>query len=427
MTDQRPVLIAGGGIGGLTTAIALGRKDIDSQVLERSAFDNEAGAGIQLGPNATRILGPLGVLDVLMPKTFRPEAVWLFDGLSGKKLATVPLGDTAERRYGAPYLTAHRADLHEALRTVAANATRVTLTPNFTVAGFEDSDGIGVASLDLVAANARHVTLTPNFTVASIEDGGGITVASLDGPSVQGSALVGADGIWSTVRKWIAPEASLSFTGATAFRSLLPLGSLTSPFSEPIVGLWLGPRTHLVHYPVRSGEALNVVAVTETGRKEEGWNRSAETETVRANFTRWCETAQGLLEFAPSWRAWSLFSLSALPQWHRGPITLLGDAAHPVLPYLAQGAALAIEDAATLADHLDAARGSPGAAFQAYERVRGVRADRVRRTSQRLGRAYHMGDAGLGGMARIARNAILGLRGADATLRGFDWLYGDGR
>ena len=395
MTDQRPVLIAGGGIGGLTTAIALGRKDIDSQVLEGSAFDNEAGAGIQLGPNATRILGPLGVLDVLMPKTFRPEAVWLFDGLSGKKLATVPLGDTAERRYGAPYLTAHRADLHEALRAAAANA--------------------------------RHVTLTPNFTVASIEDGGGITVASLDGPSVQGSALVGADGIWSTVRKWIAPEASLSFTGATAFRSLLPLGSLTSPFSEPIVGLWLGPRTHLVHYPVRSGEALNVVAVTETGRKEEGWNRSAETETVRANFTRWCETAQGLLEFAPSWRAWSLFSLSALPQWHRGPITLLGDAAHPVLPYLAQGAALAIEDAATLADHLDAARGSPGAAFQAYERVRGVRADRVRRTSQRLGRAYHMGDAGLGGMARIARNAILGLRGADATLRGFDWLYGDGR
>ena len=395
MTDQRPVLIAGGGIGGLTTAIALGRKDIDSQVLERSAFDNEAGAGIQLGPNATRILGPLGVLDVLMPKTFRPEAVWLFDGLSGKKLATVPLGDTAERRYGAPYLTAHRADLHEALRAAAANA--------------------------------RHVTLTPNFTVASIEDGGGITVASLDGPSVQGSALVGADGIWSTVRKWIAPEASLSFTGATAFRSLLPLGSLTSPFSEPIVGLWLGPRTHLVHYPVRSGEALNVVAVTETGRKEEGWNRSAETETVRANFTRWCETAQGLLEFAPSWRAWSLFSLSALPQWHRGPITLLGDAAHPVLPYLAQGAALAIEDAATLADHLDAARGSPGAAFQAYERVRGVRADRVRRTSQRLGRAYHIGDAGLGGMARIARNAILGLRGADATLRGFDWLYGDGR
>ena len=395
MTDQRPVLIAGGGIGGLTTAIALGRKDIDSQVLERSAFDNEAGAGIQLGPNATRILGPLGVLDVLMPKTFRPEAVWLFDGLSGKKLATVPLGDTAERRHGAPYLTAHRADLHEALQAAAANA--------------------------------RHVTLTPNFTVASIEDGGGITVASLDGPSVQGSALVGADGIWSTVRKWIAPEASLSFTGATAFRSLLPLGSLTSPFSEPIVGLWLGPRTHLVHYPVRSGEALNVVAVTETGRKEEGWNRSAETETVRANFTRWCETAQGLLEFAPSWRAWSLFSLSALPQWHRGPITLLGDAAHPVLPYLAQGAALAIEDATTLADHLDAARGSPGAAFQAYERVRGVRADRVRRTSQRLGRAYHMGDAGLGGMARIARNAILGLRGADATLRGFDWLYGDRR
>ncbi|GFO82506.1 MAG: salicylate hydroxylase [Methyloceanibacter sp.] len=400
MTDQRPVLIAGGGIGGLTAAIAFGREAIESHVLERSAFDNEAGAGIQLGPNATRILGPLGVLDALMPKTFRPEAVRLFDGVSGKTLATMPLGDKAERRYGAPYLTAHRADLHEALRSVAASA--------------------------------GHVTLTPNFTVADIEDGDGITVASLDGTRVEGSALVGADGIWSTVRKWIAPQAGLAFTGATAFRSLLPLHRLPPPFSEPIVGLWLGPRTHLVHYPVRGGEALNVVAVTETGRKEDGWNRSAETGTVRANFTRWCEAAQGLLEFAPSWRAWSLFSLSALPQWHRGSVTLLGDAAHPVLPYLAQGAALAIEDAAKLAGLWGGARERPAHVFYAFETVRRARAERVRRTSQRLGRAYHMGGAGLdsmtlGSMARFARNAILGLRGEDATLRGFDWLYGEGR
>lgn len=407
MTDQRPVLIAGGGIGGLTTAIALGREAIESHVLERSAFDNEAGAGIQLGPNATRILGPLGVLDALMPKTVRPEAVRLFDGVSGKRLATVPLGDTAERRYGAPYLTAHRADLHEALRTVAANA--------------------------------RHVTLTPNFAVAGIEDGDGIRVAGFDGSSVEGSALVGADGIWSTVRKWVAPEASLAFTGATAFRSLLPLDGLPPPFSEPIVGLWLGPRAHLVHYPVRGGEALNVVAVTESGGKEEGWNRPVETETVRASFIRWCGTAQGLLEFAGSWRAWSLFSLSTLPQWHRGSVTLLGDAAHPVLPYLAQGAALAIEDAAKLSGLWGGTRDRPPHVFAAFETVRRTRAERVRRTSQRLGRAYHIGDGGvtlggmslgglgLGGAARFARNAVLGLRSADATLRGFDWLYGEGR
>lgn len=395
MTGQRPVLIAGGGIGGLATAIALGRAGIESQVLERSAFDNESGAGIQLGPNATRILGPLGVLDALAPKTFRPEAVWLFDGLSGKRLATVPLGDTAERRYGAPYVTAHRADLHEALRTVAAAKDRVTLTPDFTVAGLE-------------------------------AEGDGVSVANLDGTVVNGSALVGADGIWSTVREWIAPDAKLAFTGATAFRTLLPFGAVPPPFSEPIVGLWLGPRTHLVHYPVRGGEALNVVAVTETGRKEKGWNRSADKETVRADFTRWCGTAHGLLDLAQSWRAWSLFSLSPLPQWHRGRVTLLGDAAHPVLPYLAQGAALAIEDAAKLADLWSAARQQPTLAFEAYEAVRRVRARRVQRTSRRLGRAYHMGDAVLGNMARIARNTILSLRGEDATLRGFDWLYGGG-
>lgn len=395
MTHPLPVLIAGGGIGGLATAIALDREDVQTQVLERSAFDNEAGAGIQLGPNATRILQPLGVLDELLPKTFRPKAVWLFDGVSGRKLATVPLGETAERRYGAPYVTAHRADLHGALRTVAANAS--------------------------------HVTLTPDFTVAGIEDGGGVRVAGLDGSRLRGSALVGADGIWSTVREWVAPEARLSFTGATAFRSLLPLGALPSPFSAPVVGLWLGPRTHLVHYPVRGGEALNVVAVTESGRNEEGWNRSAETETVLANFSRWCAPARDLLERAQNWRAWSLFQLSQLPHWHRDAVVLLGDAAHPILPYLAQGAALAIEDAAALADLVGAARDRPERAFRAYEATRRARADRVRRTSRRLGRAYHIGDEILGDMARIARNAILGLRGEDATLRGFDWLYGEDR
>ena len=389
MAKHLPVLIAGGGIGGLSTAIALGRAGLETAVLERSAFAEESGAGIQLGPNATRILRALGVLDLLMPQAFRPEAIWVFDGLSGRKLATVPLGDRAEQRYGAPYLTFHRADLHAGLRAAAEAQSSVSLSSGFNVAKMEEGE-------------------TEEITVTDSEEN-----------ALKGSALIGADGLWSTARKWIAPDAKLSFTGATAFRTLLPLSEVPAPFTAPIVGLWLGPRAHLVHYPVRAGDALNVVAVTETGQRGEGWNQEADRSALLGPFTRWCSDSKSLLERAGTWRAWSLFSLRALPHWSRGAVTLLGDAVHPVLPYLAQGAGLAIEDAATLANCLRSSRDNPAAAFEAFEAVRRPRARRLQQTAQRFGRAYHMR-----GPFRIVRNAVLGLRSTDEALRRFDWLYG---
>lgn len=387
MVQDLPVLIAGGGIGGLSTAIALGRAGIDAKVLERSTFAEDSGAGIQLGPNATRILRGLGVLDVLLPQAFRPEAVWLFDGLSGRRLATVPLGDHAEHRYGAPYLTLHRADLHAGLRA-AAEAT-------------------------------APVSLTSGFDVSGIQAGEGITIANLDGAKLEGSSLIGADGLWSTVRKWVAPDAALSYARATAFRALLPREGLPAPFSAPVIGLWLGPKAHLVHYPVCAGGALNVVAVTAGGKEAQGWNQTADPSSLLSGFTRWCKESKSLLERAEGWRAWSLFSLPALPQWSRGAVTLLGDAAHPVLPYLAQGAALAIEDAATLARCFAAGRNEPAAAFRTYESARRPRATRLQNTARRFGRIYH-----LRGPARLARNTALRLRSETAALRQFDWLYG---
>jgi 3-hydroxybenzoate 6-monooxygenase len=387
MAQDLPVLIAGAGIGGLSTAIALGRAGINATVLERSTFAEESGAGIQLGPNATRILRSLGVLDVLLPQTFRPEAVWLFDGLSGRRLATVPLGDHAEQRYGAPYLTLHRADLHAGLRTAAEAASAVSLSSGFDVSGIEARDGI--------------------------------TIANLDGTTIEGSSLIGADGLWSTVRKWVAPEAALSYAGATAFRTLLPRKGLPAPFSAPVIGLWLSPKAHLVHYPVHAGGALNVVAVTAGGRKAQGWNQTADPSSLLSGFTRWCKESKSLLERAEGWRAWSLFSLPALPRWSRGAVTLVGDAAHPVLPYLAQGAAFAIEDAAMLAKYFAAGRNDPATAFRTYENARRPRATRLQNTARRLGRIYH-----LRGPARLARNTALGLRSETATLRQFDWLYG---
>lgn len=388
MATQRPVLIAGGGIGGLSTAIALARAGFDTNVLERSTFTEESGAGIQLGPNATRILAEFGALDAIAPCAFKPEAIKLFDGLSGKVLASVPLGGRVETRYGAPYLTVHRVDLHGGLHAVAENLAPVTLTPGF----------------DLERVEA---------------DGDGVTAVCANGVTIEGKCLIGADGLWSSVRKSIAPDAALSFAGATAFRTLLPREALSAPFDGPNVGLWLGPHAHMVHYPVRGGDVLNVVAVIVGGREAYGWNQSADLGALRVGFTRWCEESKSLLERGESWRAWSLFSLPPLRQWSDGLVALLGDAAHPVLPYLAQGAGLAIEDAWCLAHCLATDRKQPAIAFGAYETTRRARGARLQRSARRMGWIYH-GQ----GPVRLVRNFVLRRSKPNSLLRQFDWLYG---
>lgn len=387
-TPESQFLIAGGGIGGLTLAIALSRQDLSVTVLERSDFQEESGAGIQLGPNATRLLERLGLLEAIEQVAFRPSAIVIFDGLSGKRLAEIPLGTYAEARYGAPYLTLHRADLHAALHATAKAASRVTLRGGFDLTGVEELDA---SVLDAIAA---------------------------DGRIAEAPALVGADGIWSEVRKLIAPDARLLFTGATAWRTLLPRGELTDPFDAPAVSIWLGPDTHLVHYPVRGGKELNVVAVTEGGCDTRGWNQAGDAAALKSAFVGWCQEAKSLLERAPDWRCWSLYRLTGLPSWTNGRITLLGDAAHPILPYLAQGAALAIEDAVALAKSLAESGGDALRGFPLYEAMRKERAARVAERSQRNGKHYHMA-----GAMRLARNFVLRSRRGERLLIGFDWLY----
>lgn len=382
------VLIAGGGIGGLAASIALARRGIETEVLERSRFTEETGAGIQLGPNATRALAALGVLDVIEPHAFRPEAILIYDGISGRRLSSVPLGKHAEQRYGNPYLTLHRADLHAGLRAVAQSLAPAVLRPGF----------------ELTAVDAQ---------------GGDVVARAVDGGESKGASLIGADGLWSKVRSLIMPKANLRFAGATAWRARLPRGSLPSPFDAPVVGLWLGPGSHLVHYPVRGGEELNIVAVTEGGAERQGWNQTGAVETLLASFTRWTKDSKSLLERAASWRSWSLYRLPPLRRFGADHIALLGDAAHPVLPYLAQGAALAIEDAVTLAACIDASPGDPPFAFRRYEDLRRPRVARVQRLSRRLGWLYHVR-----GPLRPVRNFVLERRSEGTALRRFDWLYG---
>jgi salicylate hydroxylase len=391
MTESRPqsrTLIVGGGIGGLATALALARSGMSVIVLERSVFADETGAGIQLGPNATRALAEIGVLDEIRAAAFTPDNLRLFDGLSGNNLASVPLGRIAEERYGAPYLTLHRADLHASL-LAACQADGAIELKN----GFEVTEAETLAE-PVIARGA-------------------------DGTQVEGSGLVAADGLWSRLRDRIAPDADLRFSGATAWRALLPRGEAPVPFDVPEVGLWLGPRAHLVHYPVRGGKDLNVVAVVEGGSAKQGWSRRAEPDVLLPSFDRWATPAKALLAMVKTWRCWSLFRLKPLPRWTDGRMALLGDAAHPVLPYLAQGAALAIEDAVTLAASLKACGGDALASFPRYQSLRMDRAARVQAQAARFGRIYH-----LSGPAAFARNFLLGRRRPESLLHSFDWLYG---
>ena len=391
MTKSGPhnrALIVGGGIGGLTTAVALARTGMSATVLERSAFADETGAGIQLGPNATRALAQLGVLDAIAATAFRPDVLRLFDGLSGTSLATVPLGQIAKERYGAPYLTLHRADLHASLLAACRAECAIELR-----SGFDATEAETLAEPVIVRGD--------------------------DGTQVEGSILIAADGLWSRLRDRIAPDADLRFSGATAWRALLPRGEVPAPFAAPEVGLWLGPRAHLVHYPVRGGKDLNIVAVVEGGSAKQGWSRRAEPDLLLPSFQRWAQPAKTLLEAVETWRCWSLFRLKPLPRWTDGRMALLGDAAHPVLPHLAQGAALAIEDAITLAASLKASGGDPAAAFPRYQSLRMDRAARIQAQAARFGRMYH-----LRGPAAFARNFLLGRRHPESLLQSFDWLYG---
>src|SRR6516225_5851173 len=383
---QKQVLIAGGGIGGLAAAIALGRRGIKSVVLERSSFTEDTGTGIQLGPNATRILKELGVLDAIRPASFRPDAMWLYDGPSGRQLQSLPLGKQAEKYYGAPYLTIHRADLH--------------------------------GGLHAIAQKLKPIKIKANFDVASIQTEGNALVArSADGSEATGSCLIGADGLWSTVRKLLFPYDQLRFAGATAWRTLLDRNNLPPPFDAPVIGLWFGPRAHVVHYPVRDGRGLNLVAITEGGTEGQGWNRPADAATLLSRLSPFATDLRSLLERATAWQRWSLYRLAPLRSYNAGRVVVIGDAAHPVLPYLAQGAALAIEDAVSLAQSLEASSDDLAEAFQLYEKPRRARIARVQDLSRRYGWIYHVR-----GPIRLARNFVLGRR--HDVLRDFDWLYG---
>lgn len=385
----RPILIAGAGIGGLTAALTLARIGADVTLIERRTRVEEAGAGIQLSPNATHILRALGLLPSLQRLGAEPRVLVVRDGHSGKRLQSMPLAEAMNYKFGAPYLTIHRADLHTLL-------------------------------LDHVRANPK-IKLLFGRKAKSIENEtlGGLTlVTETDNGEdrIEGAALIGADGLWSDVSRLIGDRSEPEFRHHCAWRGTVPIDAWPKPVRADESGLWLASNAHLVHYPIRQGKIINVVALTEDETNEPGWTRHGDPHVIRERFARWTHDARSVIQAVESWQTWSLYDRTPRPQWSKGLVTLIGDAAHPVLPYLAQGAALAIEDAAILAEEIVNSPADLRRAFVTYATKRRLRAERVQKTARENGKIFHYGFP-----LSIARNYILAR--TDLSER-YDWLYG---
>ena len=384
------LLVAGGGIAGLACAVAAREARWEVRLFEQAGGFAEVGAGLQLGPNATRILRDWGVLDSPRLQPFAPERLAVRDAVDGRVLGTLRLGEAAAAKYGAPYLTVHRADLHAAL---------------------------------LEAAQARGAQLRTGIRVGGIASDAEVVRARLDGGApVEADAAAVCDGVWSRLRASLLDDGPAPPTGHVAYRALLPMASVPPALRAPEVQAWLGPHMHLVRYPVRGGDALNIVAFTQ-GRSGEGWDHAAQAAPLREIARSLCRELQALVDLVETWRLWPVHDREPVrgpSAMARGRVALVGDAAHPMRPYLAQGAGMAIEDACELKKALAACTErvlDVETAIQRYALGRWQRCARVQARSRRNGWIFHAS-----GPLRWARNAAMRVGGEG--LLDLPWLYG---
>ncbi|MEJ2625267.1 MAG: FAD-dependent monooxygenase [Pseudolabrys sp.] len=392
MASERHVIVAGAGMAGLTAALALAHVGLRATVFEQAPRLSETGAGLQLGPNATRVLLALGLGPRLAPVVTVPEAIRVMSAGSAREIARIPLGRHVEARYGAPYWALHRGDLQAALAGAANDEQDIEVS-------------LGVRVEDFAA----HVN--------------GVTVLTRRGQEItneRGMALIGADGVWSQVRERLHRQHAPSFSHRTAWRALVPAEAVAPEFREPLVHLWLGLDAHLVHYPVKGGSVINIVGIVHDEWNKPGWSAPGKRDEILRHYARytWSERARELVGLPERWLKWALFERRTPFRGGAGPVTLIGDAAHPMLPFLAQGAGMAIEDAAVIADCLVRYRGA-GDALRHYEAARAGRTQRVREASRKQGKIY-----GMSGPEALVRNLGMRLLGGDRLLARQDWLYG---
>ncbi|MER8466324.1 FAD-dependent monooxygenase [Mesorhizobium sp. M1396] len=399
---SRQVLIAGAGVAGLTAAVAFAKRGYSVRVFEQAQRLEAVGAGLQLSPNATRILGQLGVLDRLLPAAVRPEAVVLKDAATLRELARVPLGQVAEARWQAPYLVAHRADLQSALMARANEIAEIAIVTG--------------AHIDSVATGTHGITATAEINGKTI--------------TAEGFLLVGADGVWSSVRGLVdsakGPASPRSrFSGELAWRTTIAAQSAAGQAFAAIgapdcVTTFLHPGFHMVAYPVSKGDAFNLVAFTKGERIAEGWSGHADPGILAGAVRGAAPGLARLVEVAGPWLTWPLHTVDQKRPWTTPDgIALIGDAAHAMTPFAAQGAAMAIEDAATLAGIIADSPAHPARSLQIWENLRRPRVARVARRGAINRLAWHAA-----GPVAIARNLFLKMRSPEKLAADLDWLYG---
>lgn len=393
---SRQILIAGAGIAGLTAALAFAARGFSVQVHERAQRLEEVGAGLQLSPNATRLLDRLGVLPLLMPAAVRPEAVVLKKASTLAELARVPLGDAAETRWGAPYIVVHRADLQSALLSRISREADIKL---------------------LVGAPIRDFATHADGVTASVDIGGRVS-------DVSGVLLVAADGAWSTLRRRIREDAASRFSGELAWRTtILAASAAGAAFREignfDVVTAFLHPGFHLVAYPVRCGNAVNLAAFTPGKEMSEGWSAKVDAAPLHNAVRRTHRALSHLIESAGPWTAWPIHTVGPEPAWTSDSnVALIGDAAHALTPFAAQGAAMAIEDAVTLANAF-AERPWDDEVLPGWEAARKARIRQVARRGAINRLAWHAA-----GPVAWARDMVLKRRPPSQLAADLDWLYG---
>lgn len=394
---RKDIIIAGAGIAGLTAAIAFAERGFSCSIFERSEKLEEVGAGLQLSPNATRLLDRLDVLELLRPHAVQPEAVVLRKARTLRQLARVPLGKDAERRWSAPYLVTHRADLQNALLEKVSREPDIRVTPGAEILSAVPTDMGVQVSIDMNGGASR---------------------------TLDGLLLIGADGVWSKTRALVAPSTNSHFVGELAWRTTIardsPGGSMLCKMgARTVVTAFLHPGAHLIAYPVRGGAAFNLVAFTPGERIADGWSGKADIAILLKALRDVAAELSQLLQAAGPWTVWPIHSIDPSGPWTRGKaVALVGDAAHAMTPFAAQGAAMAIEDAVTLAGAVSESPAGMAAALAQWEAKRRPRVQRVARRGALNRFAWHAG-----GPVALARDLFLKTRSPEGLAADMDWLY----
>jgi salicylate hydroxylase len=383
----RHIIVAGGGIGGLATAISLARLGIRVTLLEQAPVIAEIGAGLQLGPNAFAALDALGVGETVRRRSVFTERLVMMDAVDASEVAAMPVGEAFRRRFGNPYAVVHRADIHTSLLEEAQKSPLVSLHTDARVA-------------DLVL------------------DTNGASVIDQNGVAYRGDAVIGCDGIKSVIRdKLVGDTARVS--GHVVYRAVVPTENMPDDLRWNAPACWAGPNCHLVHYPLRGGKLFNLV-VTFHSREQETWSvREGSKEEVLSYFTGIHAKPRQLLDRPTSWKRWSTADRTPVESWGKGAATLLGDAAHPTLQYLAQGACMALEDAVTLGCAIETCDFDFDRAFRLYESARITRTARIVLSAREMGRLYHAK-----GLERLVRNSLWAGKTPERLYDAVEWLYG---